>query len=162
MPPERAQGHSPTDIFSPSREVGNPLSTTHPLPSILTPSTPLLSYNPPVPHIFTSDEIRAKKSQLTRQAYIHGLVEHPPGAIVEYPESGSAENLGIGHVFHVDIKADHFTNPRGNSQYSLGEPQGYHHNVTCLQLRDSETNEPVLCLQKKSSCKSYCFYVIFF
>jgi len=137
-----------TDSSSSPKGVSSPPTST---PS---PSTPLLFYDPPLAHMFTPEEICEKKSRLTRQAYIHGLVEHPAGVLVEYPQSGSVLHVGIGHIFNVNLNAANFTNPRSISQYSLGEPQGYHHNVTCLQLRDSETGEPVVCLQKKSSCKS--------
>ena len=152
--PEASETQPSMDISTSSKGMGNPTCAAHPTASNPSPPTPLLFYDPPPAHIFTLDEIRAKKSRLTRQAYIHGLIEHPVGALIEYPQSGSAPDVGIGHIFNVDLNSSEFTNPRSISQYSLGEPQGYHRNVTCLQLRDSQTDEPVVCLQKKSSCKS--------
>ena len=167
MPPEVTESQSSIEPSSPPRGVGSTTqasSLSSPKSSRHTPSVshlPLLSYKPLPARHFTSEEIRDGRGRLTRQAYVHGLVEHPAGAIVEYPESGATQGLGIAHVFHVDLNSDHFTNPRSNSQYSLGEPQGAHHNVACHQLRDPETDKPILCLQRTSRCNYFAsFYLL--
>ncbi|KIJ53274.1 hypothetical protein M422DRAFT_242411 [Sphaerobolus stellatus SS14] len=120
--------------------------------AILTSFLPLLQYNPATPVWFTPGEIRSKKSQLTRQAYVHGWIEHPPEAIVEYLQSGEIEGEGIAHFFNVNLSGASFVNPKDNLQYSLGEPQGIHQHVQCRQLRDIETGEFMDCIQQKLSC----------
>jgi len=112
----------------------------------------LLEYNPPSATPFTPQEILDNKSRLTRQAYVHAVIEHPLGAVVQYPETGSEIGYGVAHIFPIDLEARSFINPRSNMQYSLGDPQGYHHNVKCHQLRNAETGEPMSCLQQKANC----------
>ncbi|KAF8488095.1 hypothetical protein BU17DRAFT_59782, partial [Hysterangium stoloniferum] len=92
-------------------------------------------------------------NKTTRQSYASALIEHPIGAIVEYPESGSQPKYSVAHHFHINPK--NFIHPKENIQYSLGDVHGSHENVTCYLLRDIHTKEPVSCKQLKTRCKSY-------
>jgi len=170
MPPKVNEPRSSIEVQSPPRETclssQLPLSTsTCPAESVdfpLSTQQLLLSYTPPAAIYFTLQEIQEKKSRLTRQAYVHAVVEHPLGAIVEYPETGLTSGIGVAHIFPVDLDATEFFNPRRNIQYSLGEPQGYHHNVKCHQLRNIETGEPVVCLQEKAGCEYFIYFRLLF
>ncbi|KAF8525595.1 hypothetical protein BU17DRAFT_41669, partial [Hysterangium stoloniferum] len=91
-------------------------------------------------------------NKTTHQSYASALIEHPIGAIVEYPESGSQPKYSVAHHFHINPK--NFIHPKENIQYSLGDVHGSHENVTCYLLRDIHTKEPVSCKQLKTRCRS--------
>ncbi|KAF8592569.1 hypothetical protein K439DRAFT_1324584 [Ramaria rubella] len=126
------------------------------LDSHLTPvSNPLIQksqYTPSLAALFTVEEISAGRNQTTRQGYVQGIIEHPAGAIVEFPQTGSKDGKAIAHHFSIDLKS-FFVNPKDNIQYSLGDNHGSHANVTCHLLHDPETQSPVLCHQLKNSCR---------
>ncbi|KIJ56052.1 hypothetical protein M422DRAFT_239245 [Sphaerobolus stellatus SS14] len=65
-------------------------------------------------------------------AYVHARLEHPPGAVVEYLQSGKFEGEGVAHLFNIDLSRIH--------QY-----------VQYQQLRDLETGESLDCVQQKLS-----------
>lgn len=79
------------------------------------------------------------------------IVNHPPGAIVEYPQTGSFDGQAVAHVFPVDPTT--FVNPKASFQYSLGDSHGGRPGVMCNLLRDDAGN-PVICNRLKTSCKS--------
>ncbi|KAF8516406.1 hypothetical protein BU17DRAFT_67419 [Hysterangium stoloniferum] len=114
--------------------------------------SPLLNYYPPPARLFTEEEWQHSKNKTTRQSYASALIEHPIGAIVEYPESGSQPKYSVAHHFHINPK--NFIHPKENIQYSLGDVHGSHENVTCYLLRDIHTKEPVSCKQLKTRCRS--------
>ncbi|KAF8576274.1 hypothetical protein K439DRAFT_1367727 [Ramaria rubella] len=125
------------------------------LDSHLTPvSNPLIQnsqYTPSLAAPFTAEEISAGRNQTTWQGYVQGIIEHPAGAIAEFPQTGSKDGEAIAHRFSIDLKS-FFVNPKDNIQYSLGDNHGGRANVTCHLLHDTETQSPVLCHQLKTSC----------
>ncbi|GJJ11594.1 hypothetical protein Clacol_005829 [Clathrus columnatus] len=109
-------------------------------------STAFINYFSPSPTLFNL------KEQLNRLMYVHGIVDHPIGTIVEFPETGHQMDVGITHRFRVN--SQNFVNPKDNIQYSLGPPHSIHYDVKCLLLSDKNTGELVLCKQTKLSCHS--------
>ncbi|KAF8587966.1 hypothetical protein K439DRAFT_1280687, partial [Ramaria rubella] len=97
------------------------------LDSHLTPvSNPLIQnsqYTPSLAAPFTAKEISAGRNQMTQQGYVQGIIEHPAGAIIEFPQTGSKDGKAIAHRFSVDLKLV-FINPKDNIQYSLGDNHG--------------------------------------
>ena len=89
------------------------------------------------------------------KAQVTAKVEHPIGAIVEYPETSSHTDESVAHIFHVDPMNPASVDPRKNLQYSLGDPHGCHSNVSCHLLRDTETKRPAVCLQAKATCAQF-------
>ena len=168
MPQEVLEAQLSIDTSSSPRGAGSSTQPSQPSfskssPHQHTPSAPLLPllfYKSRPAHLFTPDEIRAGQSRLTWQSFIRGFVEHPPGALVELPETGLVEGAGIAHIFSINLDSNYLPNPRSDSQYSFGAPQGFHHNVICFQLRDTETDKPVRCLQKISTCKQALSFVL--
>ncbi|KAJ7883686.1 hypothetical protein B0H14DRAFT_2250388, partial [Mycena olivaceomarginata] len=80
------------------------------------------SYQPPAARNFTAEELRRAYDCINRQNYIHALVHHPVGSIVEYPETGASKGVGIAHKFSVD--PENFCHPKESFQYSLGDSHG--------------------------------------
>ncbi|KAJ7688326.1 hypothetical protein B0H14DRAFT_2653299 [Mycena olivaceomarginata] len=113
-------------------------------------------YCPPAAREFTSQEISAGLDCVNRQSYVHRLVDHPLGSIVEYPETGTSIGTGIAHRFSVD--SANFHHPRESFQYSLGDSHGGDSHVHCGQLLLGRTGLPAVCFHKKLSCKGlkYC------
>ncbi|KAG0704065.1 hypothetical protein DFH29DRAFT_997951 [Suillus ampliporus] len=120
-------GLSPRDLDSPSPSPAPTLLST-PLP----PPPEVLSscYQPPPARAFTADELSLKCDQVNRETCVQALVEHPLGAIVEYPETGACEDSSVAHIFNVNPNPDHFINPKLNFQYSLGDGHGGRKNLT--------------------------------
>ncbi|GJJ12556.1 hypothetical protein Clacol_006799 [Clathrus columnatus] len=122
------------------------------------PSPPLvsnsidLSYVSPSITYLTSEEILSGKGQLTRQTGVCGIIDHPLGAILEFPETGGQDGVGIAHHFEIDPYD--FINPKDNIQYSLGGSHLGHNNVSCCLLFDKSTKQPALCNQLKLTCCS--------
>lgn len=112
------------------------------------------SYEPPRARMFTLDELHdhIPGSRLNRQASVNGIVDHPLGAIVEYPETGAQLGECIAHRFAVD--PHNFLNPKENLQYSLGDEHGGHKAAQCFLLAD-RNGKPVLCSHLHTSCESY-------
>lgn len=113
----------------------------------------LSNYTPPTATPFTPDELQSGENRITRQGYVQAIVEHPAGATVEYPQTGSQSGEAVAHRFCVDPKSLNVVNPKLNIQYSLGDEHGSRANVTCHLLRDIDTQDPVSCRQTKISCK---------
>src|SRR5882672_6906832 len=113
-------------------------------------------YVAPLVTMYTPDEIAAGANHVTWKSYVHGLVEHPFGAIIEYPQTGSDMHEAISHRFCVKPAQDRdsISDPKDYIQYSLGAKKGCHKDVKCALLCDIETWEPVPCFQVKMSCES--------
>ncbi|KAJ6477758.1 hypothetical protein C8R45DRAFT_1102039 [Mycena sanguinolenta] len=52
-------------------------------------------YCPPAARAFNAEEARCGLDCIDRQTYVHALVEHPTGAIVEYPETGATKRSSL-------------------------------------------------------------------
>ncbi|KAG1727710.1 hypothetical protein EDB19DRAFT_1857471 [Suillus lakei] len=142
-------GLSPRDLDSPSPSPAPTLPST-----LLPPSPEVLSsrYQPPPAQAFTADELSLKCDRVNRETCVQALIEHPLGAIVEYPETGACEDSSVAHIFNVNPNPDHFINPKLNFQYSLGDGHGGWKNVQCYLLK-GVTGKPVLCAKLTTSCK---------
>lgn len=114
------------------------------------------SCNPGPVRRYTPEECSQHVNQVNRQSCIQAIADHPPGAIVEYPETDAADN--IGHRFLV--LPEDFSHPKLNIQYSLGDTHGTRQNVKCRLLLDINTGAPVLCKNEKTSC--LLFHSLFF
>ncbi|KAF7335197.1 hypothetical protein MSAN_02353000 [Mycena sanguinolenta] len=123
------------------------------------PSLPAASgypYFPPAARVFTAEEIRYGLDCINRQTYVHALVEHPAGAIVEYPETGAAKGVAVVHRFRID--PSRFSSPKESFQYSLGDSHGGEPNVHCGSLLFAVHGTPAYCSHEKWTCKGlkYC------
>ncbi|KAJ7920959.1 hypothetical protein B0H13DRAFT_2230669 [Mycena leptocephala] len=99
------------------------------------------------------DEIQRGFDCINRQNYVHALVEHPLGSIVEYPETGASKGVGIAHRFSVDPA--NFCHPKECFQYSLGDSHGGEPYVRCGSLLLGLNGMPASCFHKKLSCKPF-------
>ncbi|EJD42614.1 hypothetical protein AURDEDRAFT_168425 [Auricularia subglabra TFB-10046 SS5] len=100
----------------------------------------LRNYSPLRARRWNSDELRVNPSinKCTRQLRCAGIVEHPLGAVVEYPETGSVVGESIAHRFPIDPSSDY--RPQGNFQYSLSnERHGSTKEVECLLLVEGQS-----------------------
>ena len=88
--------------------------------------------------------------KLNCKSLVHGIINHPLGSIVEFPQSGLELNQGIAHRFTVDPQ--YLIHPKDNIQYSLGDSRGSRPNVNCL-LFTHAFGQPVLCYVSKISCE---------
>ena len=109
-------------------------------------------YEPARSCAFTDDEIASGHNKVTREATADRIVEHPLGAIVEYPKTGDSLDVAVAHIFNVDPDPARFVHPHLNFQYSLGDSHGGRSNVTCRLLK-SKSGGPVLCKKLRTSCK---------
>lgn len=107
-------------------------------------------YRPPTPRAFTAEEIRRGVDCINRQTYVHTIVEHPVGSIVEYPETGTSEGVAVAHRFSIDPA--NFSHPKDNSQYSLGDSHGEDPYVFCGGLLMGRNGTPASCVLKKFKC----------
>lgn len=122
------------------------------------PSPAVMSslYEPPRARIFTQDESKRRTagSRLNRQTLVDGIIDHPLGAIVEYPETGLEAGQRIAHRFVVDPV--NFVHPRSNFQYSLGDEHGGHKNVHCyLLVNEKNPAQKLLCSHIQTSCQYF-------
>ena len=101
---------------------------------------------------FIPSEIKEGHHCVNRKTSADAIVEHPKGAIVEYPQTGEFDKQIVTHIFHVDPLSFH--QPKSSFQYSLGDGHGSLESVRCFMLRDS-SNHPVQCEVLKTSCKDY-------
>ncbi|KAG1760684.1 hypothetical protein EV702DRAFT_1053394 [Suillus placidus] len=157
---------SPSDLdYSPvtsTRSLTPTTSNTSPAVSSFTslPSTepsPIIqasNYIPPPAHHFTANKISRNAHRINRQTTVNAIVEHPCGAIVEYPETGSVMGQAVAHIFPISVNCNthEFDNPKASFQYSLGDGHGGWKNVLCHLLRDSD-GKPVKCNRISMSCK---------
>ncbi|KAJ7065891.1 hypothetical protein B0H15DRAFT_807690 [Mycena belliarum] len=121
------------------------------LPGSPSPAVLGYHYKAPPSRDFTLAEVALGLNSITRQTSVHGLVEHPRGAIIEYPESGSARGLAIAHKFAVDPASEF--HPKLNIQYSLGDNHGGRPYVTCGTLLSGRDGMPASCNNLKIACK---------
>ena len=149
--------HPPS--LTPSQLFPNATLLQPPAPAVIT-----AWYEPPHASTFTDADIASGRNKVTREAIADRIVEHPLGAIVEYPETGDSLGVAIAHIFNVDMDPERFIHPRLNFQYSLGDGHGGRDNVTCRLLK-SRSGGPVLCKKLRTSCKfsilKYLIYVSF-
>jgi len=150
-------GLSPCDLES--------TSAPSPSPSLSLPSTPSTPLSVPLLAIlgsqyiflptrpFMDEEIGRCLNRVNRYHHsdVHSIIYHPPGAIVEYPQTGSVISGSIAHIFTVD--PNNFDNPKTSFQYSLGDNHGGHSGVVCGLLRD-QFDKLVKCNKLTTSCKS--------
>ncbi|KAF9232988.1 hypothetical protein BU15DRAFT_66970 [Melanogaster broomeanus] len=117
------------------------------------PTFTALRYIPPQARFYSLCEIRQGLNRINRKTSASAVVEHPTGAIVEYPQTGAIPGQGIAHIFNVDPTTfSPAYHPKASFQYSLGDGHGGHQSVQCLMLRD-EQGWPVQCQVLKTSCK---------
>jgi len=103
---------------------------------------------------FTDREVVQEVNKVNRQTSLDGIVDHPLGVIVEYPETGSATGIRIGHRFAVDPLARKISHPKLNIQFSLGDGHGSRQDVDCgILLTDTQTQKPAICKNEKISCE---------
>jgi len=136
--------HVPTEILAASLISLEAQELTTILPPLQ------IGYTSPTP-VFFGKDARPKVTRLGVSA-VDVIIDHPLGALVEYPFSGFEASHSVAHRFPVDPRS--FIDPRGNIQYSLGrDSKGGHPNTRCFIFSRSE-KQPVLCYQTKTSCKS--------
>lgn len=94
--------------------------------------------------------------KLNKCTILDKVIFHPPGALVEYPETS---RLGrIGHIFSMNLNSagdiSDWFNPTHNFAYSQGEPRGSSglKVVKCALLTDMDGNE-VDCKESHSTCE---------
>lgn len=130
-----------------------PASTQHARPSAAIST----HYIPPPARPFTDEDRVRNLHRVTRRTSAHAVVEHPIGAIVEYPQTGQRANESVAHVFHIDpTTSESFLRPQSSFQYSLGDGHGGQTISQCLMLRNAE-GHPVSCSNLKTSCTSLFF-----
>jgi len=59
-------------------------------------------YTPPPAWPFTVEDHMKGQHHVTHKTSAHAIVEHPIGAIVEYPQTGCHANESITHIFHIE------------------------------------------------------------
>ncbi|KIK33430.1 hypothetical protein CY34DRAFT_99623 [Suillus luteus UH-Slu-Lm8-n1] len=158
LSPQDLDSFSSSSSSSPSPP--SPPSSTLPILCPASPSTrnaPLAvagaRYIPPPARPFTAEDLTQGRHRVTRKTSAHAIVEHPIGAIVEYPQTGHHVGESIAHIFHVDPSS--FTpslHPKSSFQYSLGDGHGGQIIGQCLMLRDT-SRQPVSCTKLRTSCK---------
>ncbi|KAJ7242720.1 hypothetical protein C8J57DRAFT_1526083 [Mycena rebaudengoi] len=131
-----------SDFLEVRRVVSQALSATSSLSAI----QGSLYHSPPA-RAFTAEEIRRDFNCINRQTYVHALLEHPVGAIVEYPETGATAGVRIAHRFSVDPA--NFSHPKENFQYSLGDSRGGEPYVYCGLLLLGSNGSPASCKELK-------------
>jgi hypothetical protein len=95
--------------------------------------------------------------KLNKRTILDKVILHPPGALVEYPETSKFGR--IGHIFSMDLNAaddigSNWFNPIRNFAYSQGEPRGSSglKIVKCALLTDVDGIE-VDCKESHSTCE---------
>ncbi|KAG2116152.1 hypothetical protein DEU56DRAFT_748432 [Suillus clintonianus] len=157
LSPRDLDDHSQASSPSPS-SYSSPDSPTTPLPLSDPDSCSAIlaaQYIPPPARSFTPAEISAGAHRINRQSIAHAIINHPPGIIVEYPQTGSSKGNAIAHIFTLardSNTADFNPAPQSNFQYSLGDGHGGLKGVQCHLLRDS-AGQPVRCKKLSTSCK---------
>lgn len=116
-------------ISSPSELESSPSTPTpgqRPLPTLagdpLPPHLKISQYVPLQARPFTASEIECGAHKLTRETKASRIVQHPVGAVVEYPEAGTSAEEIVFHHFAVDPEGQ--VHPKDNIQYSMGATHG--------------------------------------
>ncbi|EJD41424.1 hypothetical protein AURDEDRAFT_169588 [Auricularia subglabra TFB-10046 SS5] len=107
----------------------------------------LRKYEPPPARAFTPEEIAAKRNAINHKTKVHALIDHPFGAVVEYPQTGTAAGEIIAHRFPVDPERPFM--PYHSFQYSLGGNCGAH-DAKCSLI--NEDGKPVECKVYSYQC----------
>jgi hypothetical protein len=91
------------------------------------------NYIPKPAHCFTADEVLHNAHRINHWTVADAIVEHPCGAIVEYPQTGLNMGQAIVHVFPISVDHDtcEFDHPKACFQYSLGDKYGGQKKVHC-------------------------------
>lgn len=110
------------------------------------------SYVPPKAVDFTVDERARRLDQVTRVGYATALLDHPEGAVLEYPESGKVSGESVAHRFTITPRS--YIHPKENIQYSLGGIHGGNNDMKCYMLRDPVSGKPLQCSKIKYGCTS--------
>jgi len=77
-------------------------------------------YTPPPAQPFTVEDHMKEWHHVTCKTSAHAIVEHPIGAIVEYPQTGRHADESIAHIFHIEPSTFTSTlHPKSSFQYSL-------------------------------------------
>lgn len=114
--------------------------------------------NPPV--FFSQSELLAGKGRITLKSHVDGVVNHPLGAIIEYPASGTRDGVAIAHIFEIDPL--NFINPKDNIQYSLGGQHSGQSQISCRLLHNKDLSSPVQCKRTRYSCKLLNLYFLLY
>ena len=114
------------------------------------PSIQKASCIPSVATYYSEVERIALCNRVTRKSSVSAIVDHPEGAVVEYPEAGRRPGDSVAHRFTID--PSDYIHPRDNIQFSMGDKHGGRNDVLCLLLKNSITNEPILCKKRTYSC----------
>ncbi|KAJ7825992.1 hypothetical protein B0H14DRAFT_2368572, partial [Mycena olivaceomarginata] len=85
------------------------------------------------------------------QTYVHALLEHPIGSIVEHSQTGASKGVAIAHQFSADPA--NFSHPKDSFQYSLGDSHGGEPYIQCGSLLMGPGGTPASCFHKHLSCK---------
>ncbi|KAG1802907.1 uncharacterized protein HD556DRAFT_1216010, partial [Suillus plorans] len=119
---------------------------------IQSPEVMAARYCPQPARLFTIDEIAQGCNKVNRETSVDAIIEHPLGAIVEYPQTGSAPGDAVAHIFHVNPDPKLFIHPKSNLQYSLGDSHNGRQNAWCFLLKDP-FGKSVLCSKLRTSCE---------
>lgn len=78
------------------------------------------------------------------------VIFHPPGAVVEYPETSACDR--VGHLF--TLNAESWTNPARSFAYSQGEPSsgGSKSKPVFIPLLKDDEGNLVPCIESHSTC----------
>jgi len=124
---------------------------------------PLISYIPPAPSFSLHSRFKVtRKSSLD----VDYLIDHPLGALIEYPQTGSRMGESIAHRFTID--PNDFVNPRKNMQYSIGKGkdgkgEGGHKDVQFFLISGTpDSKKGVLCYQFKAKCMFLFYFLLYF
>ena len=138
-------------ISAPSPTPSLPCASTSPsLPSVPLPAILGSRYIPKRAHPFFPNKIKQELNRINHCSFIDVIVHHPPGAIMEYPQTGSSDSKSITHIFAVNLT--NFNHPKASFQYSLGNSHGGHSGVFCGLLHHP-SGEPIRCNKLRTLCK---------
>ncbi|KAG1841105.1 hypothetical protein DFJ58DRAFT_732557 [Suillus subalutaceus] len=166
LSPRDLDSFSSSSLPSPSSSSPSPLLSPSSPPSTLPKFCPAslsthytclavagTHYTPPPVRPFTAEDHMQGWHCVTHKTSAHAIVEHPIGAIVEYPQTGRHADESIAHIFHIDPSMFTSTlHPKSSFQYSLGDGHGGQIIGKCLMLRDAG-GQPVSCAKLRTSCK---------
>ena len=109
------------------------------------------SYTPLDATLFSEAQCATLCNRVTKRSFVSALVDHPEGAVVEYPEAAHEPGSAIAHQFKIDPSK--FVHPRENIQFSLGDNHGGRNDVSCYLLKNSVTNKPISCKKRTYTCE---------
>lgn len=121
-------------------------------PDLVTPSERIIkaSYVPERALYFSEEEKSQLLHKLTRKSIVSAIIDHPEGAVLEYPETGKVLGEAVAHRFLVD--PHNLVHPRKNIQYSLGDEHGGK-DVICYLLHDTTSGQPLKCRKLTYKCE---------